>query len=419
MSTSHKICFLFLIFFKTQFFASGQINFKELTWAETNQMKSVHFNKPILFYFYFDGCGACNKMEKNTFQDPAVIEYLNNHYLCYKVNTIVDHKSFNDPFFNVKANPSFIFLNDSFCIQRKIAGYYEKNDFLEVAKSLFSKIEKSYAWYKDQYESGNTDKSFLLEYCNLLANTYELDTIHFNWYIENQKEDDLTTIENINFIFSYCVFQNKCLIKCNSSAFKSFYANSELYYKQFDSIQVRTRQALIMNECLLQYAKSHDSISFFELLPDIKEYISSNTYYLQTKEGKTTMIFDIPVFYDKSLELYFYDLNRNSIMYNIALEQYTDLIWEDSEILNRASWYFVDGFNDPEKLKQAEKWITRSIELSQNYYNNDTYANVLFKLGNYKQALIIAQKAVSLAKVEGEDYSATTVLIEKIKAAIE
>lgn len=165
MRVTRLIFFLSFIFFNISNLASGQIKFTELSWDETNKLISEQFDKPILLYFYFDGCGVCKKMEKSTFQDTAVFEYLNKHYLCYKIN--------------------------------------------------------------------------------------------------------------------------------------------------------------------------------------------------------------------------------------------------------------VDSFNDFKKWKQAEKWSIRSIELEENYSNIDTYANILFKLGNSKKALEIAEKAIWLAKANNEDFSATTQLIEKIKTAME
>jgi predicted RNA polymerase sigma factor len=62
-------------------------------------------------------------------------------------------------------------------------------------------------------------------------------------------------------------------------------------------------------------------------------------------------------------------------------------------------------------------WAKHSVELKDMYFNNDTYANVLFKLGKKEEAKIAAEKAIELAKKEGADYQETQDLLDKINGA--
>ncbi len=43
-------------------------------------------SRKIFLYFYTDWCNYCKEMEKNTFSDPAVIAFLNNHFVAIRVN---------------------------------------------------------------------------------------------------------------------------------------------------------------------------------------------------------------------------------------------------------------------------------------------------------------------------------------------
>jgi predicted RNA polymerase sigma factor len=65
-------------------------------------------------------------------------------------------------------------------------------------------------------------------------------------------------------------------------------------------------------------------------------------------------------------------------------------------------------------LAKAEAWAKYSVELYPAYFNYDTYASVLYKLGKKAQAKAAAEKAIEIAKKEGEDYSITQELLEKI-----
>lgn len=92
--------------------------------------------------------------------------------------------------------------------------------------------------------------------------------------------------------------------------------------------------------------------------------------------------------------------------------------WNNSSKLNSMAWNVYEVESDTEKIINAIVWVKRSIELDKNYYNTDTYAALLYKIGNYKKALLIAQEAIEIAKKDDDDFSVTTKLIENIKSKL-
>lgn len=108
-----------------------------------------------------------------------------------------------------------------------------------------------------------------------------------------------------------------------------------------------------------------------------------------------------------------YDANGkliSSLEYNYGEK----LDWNDSTQLNNLAWNVYENETDIKALNKAIKWVKRSIELDKSYYNTDTHAALLYKTGKYKQALALAQDAISIAKEEGDDYSSTTKLVAMI-----
>jgi tetratricopeptide (TPR) repeat protein len=93
--------------------------------------------------------------------------------------------------------------------------------------------------------------------------------------------------------------------------------------------------------------------------------------------------------------------------------------WNDWNELNNLAWdmYLNTALTSKSQLKLAKKMAKRAVALEPNYYTTDTYASVLYKIGKYDAALEWANTAIEAAKAAGEDYSGTSLLVDKIKAA--
>ncbi len=96
--------------------------------------------------------------------------------------------------------------------------------------------------------------------------------------------------------------------------------------------------------------------------------------------------------------------------HNVSLDD----AWNDSDKLNSLAWKIYEEETYKVKLDLAIKWVQRSIELGENYYNTDTYAALLYKTGKYKQALKVAKNAIKMAKKTNTKYKVTQELIDKI-----
>ncbi|TRZ43159.1 hypothetical protein [Robertkochia solimangrovi] len=109
-----------------------------------------------------------------------------------------------------------------------------------------------------------------------------------------------------------------------------------------------------------------------------------------------------------SYSIYPYTLVQLSIVNDI---NFIANSWSD---LNSLAWNYYQNETDSEQLNKALSWAKRSIELDKNYHNTDTYAALLFKTGEYTQALKIAKEAIDIAKENENDYESTSELINRI-----
>jgi len=89
-----------------------------------------------------------------------------------------------------------------------------------------------------------------------------------------------------------------------------------------------------------------------------------------------------------------------------------DLGWS---FYNSVAWQVFEITTDQDLLKKASEWTDISINDEKNSYNTDTQANILYKLGNKKEARRYALASIELAKEEGADYTATQDLLDLIE----
>jgi len=101
--------------------------------------------------------------------------------------------------------------------------------------------------------------------------------------------------------------------------------------------------------------------------------------------------------------------------YNALADYVIKYDFDNSQNLNRDAWKIAELKIDLSKelLNKALKMAKRSVELNENFANVDTYAYVLNRMGQSKEALIQARKSVELAPEEQKSRLWSKSFIEK------
>lgn len=135
-----------------------QLEAQEINWLSLEQAleKSASDAQPkkIFIDVYTDWCGWCKKMDANTFSDPEVAAYMNEHFYMIKF----DAESREDVTFKNKvfkfqkqgrngfhelayallqgrlSYPSVVFLNEKQELLSPVPGYREADEFLDIAR---------------------------------------------------------------------------------------------------------------------------------------------------------------------------------------------------------------------------------------------------------------------------------------------
>lgn len=77
---------IILVFVILPILAVGQTESAQINWLSWSEVEAEMEKEPrkVLVDVYTKWCGPCKMMNKTTFQDPQVVEYVNEHYYAIK-----------------------------------------------------------------------------------------------------------------------------------------------------------------------------------------------------------------------------------------------------------------------------------------------------------------------------------------------
>lgn len=145
----------------TLFIALGTlaVNAQEVKWLSMDEALAAQKKKPkpIFMDVYTDWCGPCKMLDKNTFQDKTVADYINANYYPVKFNAegnseiTYKGKKYTNPQFvegkkgrngiheftmllQVRAYPSMMIFDEKGEVKSPIVGYHNPEKLLQILK---------------------------------------------------------------------------------------------------------------------------------------------------------------------------------------------------------------------------------------------------------------------------------------------
>jgi len=98
-------------------------------WNETLS-KAQAENKPIMIDFYGDFCPICWKLDRETFSDEELSDFLNDNFICLRSNT---GKSSLHESYGIPGVPTIVFASPEGKEISRIVGYKSPNEFYHYA----------------------------------------------------------------------------------------------------------------------------------------------------------------------------------------------------------------------------------------------------------------------------------------------
>ncbi len=122
---------------------------EKIEWLKFEEAVKANQSNPkmLLVDVYTDWCGWCKKMDKDTFTDPKVIDYINSNFYAVKLNAEDTQRTFD--FMGKKYNeaqmaaamrvnsyPNFVIIDPTLQNITQMPGYREPAPFLEGLNSI-------------------------------------------------------------------------------------------------------------------------------------------------------------------------------------------------------------------------------------------------------------------------------------------
>ncbi len=336
-------------------------------------------------------CGPCKWMAAHVFTDESVFKSFNQNFICFALDMEKGEGIEIAKRYEVKNYPTYLWLDQAGKQLHRSVGSVEASKFLSISgQAMDAKANLSYL--KSQYESGNREPASLLLFARSLKTAYDMryQTVA-DEYFKVQPDNEFTSETNWKAILEFTPNINSYTYATVSKMLPSFY---ERYGK--DSVHA-VLDELALNS--LSFARQQkDSLLLKNAIAKLKT--SSNKALL--KEGL-------------SEELNYYKGNKDYVTYAALAHDYINHYFlDDPKMLNAVCWTYFMHVNEKDNLAEAEKWIARSVSLEDQYYNTDTYANLLVKLGKKKEAIEMTNHSIDLAKKSGEDFSSSQELLNEL-----
>lgn len=384
-----KLAILSSLFIGAIAFAQG-IKFEDTNF-KTILAKAKKENKLVFIDAYASWCGPCKLMVKNVFPQKAVGDYYNSHFVNAKIDMEKGEGIDLAKKYNVKAFPTYLFVDGNGEVVHRTLGYVEENDFIQFAKDA-GDPSKRIGTLKQRFENGEKDPEFLKNLAELtMYNDSEFAGRVMERYLNGKTELDRGDVQML-----LTGAQNT-----DSPLYKMFQARKAeitkiLPAEKYDAIDKNIKINSIFKKSYNTDTKTWNDSYFMTEAQKFLTKDEAEKILKRAKAGRALKDKDIPTYEKLSLELY------------------KDTSAANSEELNSIAWNFFENVNTKSSLEKAVTWAQESVKKNENYANTDTLANLYNKIGDKKNAKLWAEKSIELAKKEGQDSADTEKLLKTL-----
>ena len=380
---------------------SAGIHFETgLNWGHV-LTKAKMMNKVIFMDCYTTWCGPCKEMDQSVYSLEKVGKYFNDKFISVKMQMDTSKKDddavkqmyadahYIQHKYNIDAFPTFLFFTPDGKILYRSVGAKAPDEFLALAADIL-KPERNYYKLLDHFKQGKKDfneMSYLARTGLLLHDTATAQQVAEE-YISQLKDETLLTKGNIQFLYDFTK-------SSKDKGFKLFYQHADTINQIMgnDTYSQQFVHSLIYKELVLpaieKASRSASSIPDWSAIASLikKKY---NEYYSEriVTAARCSWGLNHKNWPEYTKYLVLFQENFGSKTNNDAMA---------ALVLNNYAWDVFQYGHDKEELSKALSWSGKAVMMHPTANWMDTYANILYKLGQNKLSIRWEEIAAKLS----------------------
>lgn len=404
--TKYKFC-LFVLFIDASIVqgqneaASKGILFKnDLSWIDA-QKKAKAENKYIFVDVSASWCAPCKVMEKEVFVDDSLGIIADWKFISLRAQIDTnrndneftkkwyqDSKAINEEY-KPKSLPTYLFFSPDGKLVHKRAGTIGRNHFKSLLADAINPDRQYYTLY-GRFNKGERDTTFLKTFLMVSSDIGEknISELIAQELFKRLKPHEWYKKENLILLSSF-------INSSNDIRFKAFLVNGKMIDSLLNNpgLSERVVESVIWREmyvpCFI-LAKQNGAPDWVKL--------RSNTAIKFNKIYADRLICRAIVHWYKFKE----DWAQFSKHLVLLIDKYEGPN-SNPDMLNSSAWDIFTKSDNQFELNKAIIWIKYALNQMPNDFSFlDTYANLLYKTGNIKEAIEVEERVVSLFPASDE-----------------
>lgn len=425
---------LHVIFLLIPIIGQSQISDKEngiqfsrgLSLDEIRQ-KAKKENKHIFIDCFTTWCGPCNMMDSQVFQKEKVGNFFNAHFVSIKMQmdrTAKDGELIKQGYsdakiiaekFRVNGYPTYLFFSpDGVMVHRDGGAILDQEQFIELGREailpgkVFLDPYESYSHLVDNFRKGHIKYDSLIFMANKAK---ELgDTTFWRLLFRTHLDSSIKMPPHQRYTKLNLEFWANIPVSTKSKVFTFFYKDAKLINDSMGELFYAEEIAdkIIQQEIVFPFLEKDASKANLKT-PLSGMVLNGNGEY--TGEANWKKIYHAVKkrfgshFAERSVinaQINWYKRNNNIISFVKAslkkIEKYPlrSITRRNQYMINEVAWKAFLSIEDKLLLETTIRWAKKSVDELPSYFTVDTYANLLYKIGQKEEAIKWEKTALEL-----------------------
>jgi thiol-disulfide isomerase/thioredoxin len=352
-------------------------------------------NKLVFMDCYTSWCGPCKRLSSTVFPDSSVGEFFNSTFVNAKFDMEKDEGVTIATKYGVRAYPTLLWLDGDGKEVHKVVGALDVPGLLQNGKKAVDPTPGILTGMRKEFTDGLRSVTFLCDYVNTLHAADEKYDDVFKIYLDKLAPADFTDSKHAKTIFN--------LTNDLKSPGLPYLVKNKEYYEHLMGVDVYNNK---INQIAAKAVAEAPRFEDRGLFDGALQLIKANK---APDHAEKTLKFSMD-YYSGIGDWNNYEKNASQYVKKYAPK--------DAVILNDIAWQFFLNIHDESALEKASKWAYEALNIDNKYTYNLTYAYLLYKLKNYKEAEKACDYAIIRAKEEKTTPSSATALKDAIAKSI-